>query len=232
MELFSFVFQEYSKFGMTLETLFLTRKQTEMEIINKNAKLFIPIGVIATIIGYLLLLYKGYNLDKDITIKQTQAKALDSIISKLKEDSVGLSKNNSQLKEKIKQTDSTIASASKESNSVEQLRKKLGIPTDTYFIETSKSNTSVENAAKYEANGFKNLLDEKIDEAISSFTKSENSYNGYHQVYDITKYLIKKKGQMAEDNSTFWKTIYQEILSDYSWGMPERLKSEFQNKIR
>lgn len=83
-----------------------------------------------------------------------------------------------------------ITSSSKDPNTVkqgDQLAKDLGIPTDKNFIITTKENANLQLAEKYEEDGFQFLLTKDVNSAISSFIKSENSYNGYHQVYEIAQ---------------------------------------------
>lgn len=91
------------------------------------------------------------------------------------------------------------------------------------FIKSTSKNLGL--AKQFEDEGFAYLLNKDIDNAITSFVKSENSYNGYHMVYDIAIYLNKNRNQLSNGNIENWKTTYGMILSKYSWGMPEKYKS-------
>lgn len=99
-------------------------------------------------------------------------------------------------------------------------------------METTKENISIESAKKYEEEGFQSLLSKDVNSAISSFIKSENSYNGYHQVYEIVRYLTKNKEKLSEKDSNFWKETYVKVMSDYSLKMPEQFKYRFQEQAR
>jgi predicted phosphatase len=90
------------------------------------------------------------------------------------------------------------------------------------FIKSNSKNLGL--AKQFEDEGFAYLLNKDIDNAIASFAKSENSYNGYHMVYDIAIYLNKNRNQLSNGNIENWKTTYGTILSKYSWGMPEKYK--------
>ena len=209
-----------------------------MSQIIKTIKLFTVIGIMATIIGYLFLLYKGYNLNKEISLKKDTTQKLDEKIAKQKEEIAILEKNTAQFKETIKQTDSglvKIVASSSDFNTVkqgDQLIKDLGIPKDKYFTKTSKDNANIDSAKKYQEDGFQFLLNQDVNSAINSFIKSENSYNGYSRVYEIAKYLTKNKERLTDKNSIFWKDVYKIILSDYSWKMPERFKIKLQDKVK
>jgi len=92
------------------------------------------------------------------------------------------------------------------------------------FIKSTSKNLGL--AKQFEDEGFAYLLNKDIDNAITSFVKSENSYNGYHMVYDIAIYLNKNRNQLSNGNIQNWKTTYGMILSKYSWGMPEKYQSK------
>ncbi|MEN2401648.1 hypothetical protein GKZ90_0017795 [Flavobacterium sp. MC2016-06] len=85
-------------------------------------------------------------------------------------------------------------------------------------------------AKKFEDEGFLYLLNKDVNNAIDSFTKSENSYNGYHMVYDIAIYLNKNKDQLSSNNSENWKSVYNTILSKYNWKIPEKYISKLKEQ--
>lgn len=83
-------------------------------------------------------------------------------------------------------------------------------------------------AEQYESAGYDALLNKDISEAIKNFKLSEDYYNGYHQVYEIYLYLLKKKKQLANSTLEEWKSVYIDILNKYSWKMPD----EYKNKLK
>lgn len=88
-----------------------------------------------------------------------------------------------------------------------------------------KARNKVTKALLFENKGFQALLDKDIDSAIKAFDQSENTYNGFHNVYDIANYLkeVKRTRKAAID----WKTIYTTIKEKYSWGMPIEYINQF-----
>lgn len=95
------------------------------------------------------------------------------------------------------------------------------------------ANNKVKNyqlALKNELEGFVALLEKNIEGAITAFSRSENAYNSFHQVYEIEKYLKEKNKSNKIKDDNFWKSIYKDLVENYSWKMPESIKTEF-NKI-
>jgi len=60
--------------------------------------------------------------------------------------------------------------------------------------------------------------------AIDNFKLSEQSYNGFHQVYEIYVYLLRNKSNPQ------WDIIYNDILTRYSWKMSPEVKNRFKNQ--
>ena len=192
-----------------------------MNNLNKNIRLLPIIGISLTIIGYLLLTYQTFNLNnrkiillneiKELEVAKTriinEAKAKDTIIS-IQEDIIAQSSDSSTVNKGI------------------ELDKTLKEPISDHFIITKKENSNVELAQKFEKDGFNYLLLKDINNAIISFRKSENSYNGFHNVYEIANYLEKNKSKLSTKDELIWKQTYAKILDDYSWKMSEDIKEK------
>ena len=194
-----------------------------MKPINKHIKLFTLIGITATIIGYIFLIYQGYTLNNDIIVKRGEINKLELLkVEKVKELA--------ELENKIIE----ITSTSNDTNTVKQgmeLAIERGIPIENHFKPTSQKESSLENAEKYEKLGFEALLNKDISASIEAFIKSENSSNGYHSVYDIAKYLIKNQAKLSDKNSDYWGIAYKTISSRYNWKMPVEYKSKFKESV-
>lgn len=193
-----------------------------MKPIIKYTKSFAVIGIVATIVGYFILLYQSYNLNSKIEEQKQKKEELT------KENEFLLSKNDSLKSQKLELEKGILEinqnpKIAKEVS--ETLIKEQGISTDYFQVTKSKDKSSAE---KYENDGFQSLIDKNIELAILSFTKSENSFNGYHQVYEISKYLRKNKNGLLDKTSTNWKATYKRIVTDFSWGMPENYKDKLE----
>ena len=89
---------------------------------------------------------------------------------------------------------------------------------------TLKSNKKYDLALDYESMGFECLLNKDIMCAIDNFKLSEQSYNGFHQVYEIYVYLLRNKSNPQ------WDIIYNDVLTRYSWKMSPEVKNRFKNQ--
>lgn len=103
-------------------------------------------------------------------------------------------------------------------------------PSGGSFEKITKAQNNVSLAKSYEKQGFAALVGKDLDKAIKCFIKSENSYNGFHMAYDIGFYLSKNpnKAKLQARDAQQWKLVYQKILQDYSWRMPDNVKNQLQ----
>ena len=111
------------------------------------------------------------------------------------------------------------------------MKKNLKEPISDHFTITKKEDSNLELAQQYEKDGFNFLLKKDVKNAIESFRKSENYYNGFNNVYEITLYLEKNKSKLLSNDEIIWKQVYSTLLKEYSWKMPEEVKSNFQKII-
>ena len=79
-------------------------------------------------------------------------------------------------------------------------------------------------AEEHEKLGFESLLNKDINSSINHFKSSENCFNGYHQVYEIYLFLLRKKSSLVTEND--WRELYREIVNKYSWKMPKEYKDK------
>lgn len=83
--------------------------------------------------------------------------------------------------------------------------------------------------------GFEFILDRNIHDAIDSFRMAESTWPEYHNVGEIRRLLegfleILETAPRSEIEAV-WLDIYDEILSEYSWGMPEDIRTRFREKL-
>lgn len=91
------------------------------------------------------------------------------------------------------------------------------------------SNTLIKDynsAIDWESKGFSFLFNKDIDNAILAFKSSENAYNSFHQVYEISRYLAENRSHLKDSNTEFWKTTYNKIAKDFSWKMSPEVKEK------
>jgi hypothetical protein len=192
-----------------------------MNNLNNKLRLLPIIGITLTIIGYLYLTYQTSTLNERKNVLKNEITELENIKQR--------HTNEAKTKDTIINIQENIISKSADSITVkqgEQLKIKFNEPIANHFTVTKKEDANLELAKKYELEGFNYLLQRDVNNAILSFRKSENSYNGFHMVYDIAFYLDKNKIKLSDRNSEFWKEVYLIILKDYSWKMPDEIKAK------
>lgn len=194
-----------------------------MNNLNKKIRLLPIIGIFLTIIGYLLLTYQTFNLNKRKSTLLNEIKELENSKTRLT--------NEVKFKDTIISIQEDIITQSSDSITVKkgiELDKNLKEPISNHFTVAKKEDSNIESAHRYEKDGFNYLLNKDINNAIKSFRKSENSYNGFHSVYEIANYLEKNKSKLSTNDELIWKKSYSTLLNNYSWKMPEDIKSSFQ----
>jgi len=202
-----------------------------MKEMSKYIRIFIIIGIVASIIGYLALLYKGYSLNNEIKYQEEKRDSLKIETNKLVKYNEDLKTERNILLIGIENIKNNSTNPLIVQETSKKLMSEFAI-SETNFSVTTKENTNSENAEKFEKEGFHFLINKDVDSAIGLFVKSENSYNGYHQVYEIARYLRKNKSKLENPKSEFWKTAYSDILSNFSWGMTDEIKSELKTQLK
>lgn len=192
-----------------------------MSNLNKNLRIFPILGISLTLIGYLFLVLQTYNLQRtksnlinDINILK-QIKARQTAANKLKDTIIVLQNQiisqSPDERTKIKGAD---------------LIKDFQVSNADHFLIRKKAENNMEQAQIFELQGFNFLLDKDVNNAITAFRKSENSYNSFHMVYDLASYLNINKSKLITEDPTLWRQTYLEILKNYSWKMPTEIKSK------
>ena len=112
-------------------------------------------------------------------------------------------------------------------NEIQQIDKEL-----TPTFQRAVSSNDLNAALEWEKIGFENILNRDLDQAIAAFESAEKSYNGFHQVYEIARFLRSRAESSRERDQRFWNSIYQTLLKDYSWKMPEKARVELERRVQ
>ncbi len=193
---------------------------------KNNIRVFTIVGIVASLIGYFYLLYTSYSLSEAISSMQIEVGELEDRKQKLTNEIKQLDNYNARQ-------DSIIQSSNDVNTRIQgiELKQEMGEPISDYFVITQSQNRNLENAQKYEEEGFQYLVERNVDLAISSFKKSENSYNSYHQVFEIARYLSQNKKELSDKNSQFWIIAYKTILKDFSYKLPLQYKQKLEELV-
>ena len=153
-------------------------------------------------------------LDKiSVDIYESKVNAISdemTILNKRKKDLTNANIYNTDLNRYVKILNiiSNTTLALQDTNLEKELEP---IKTSISSIKTNETN-NFELAKQYERDAFNSLFDKKIDAAIISFQKAEDSSNGYKSVYEIRRYL-----KSLPQTNLNWKKIYTKIAKDFSY---------------
>ncbi|CAL67607.1 hypothetical protein [Christiangramia forsetii] len=84
-------------------------------------------------------------------------------------------------------------------------------------------------AARLEKQALEHLMDKEIDKAIQDLEECERIFPQYHSVYEILRLLKQNRQELADKNSLKWKELYNGILKNFAWRLPESIKAELQS---
>lgn len=81
-----------------------------------------------------------------------------------------------------------------------------------------------ELAGAAERRGFEALLARDAAAALAAFDEARRIWPEYHNVAEIGRAIRRYGDSLADPRSPSWPQLYREILTQYSWGMPEDLR--------
>lgn len=207
-------------------------------------KLSIWIGIVSSVVTIALTVL-NYNLNKQMTEAQIE---IDRIEAELKIKSQALEESREKTeryefvykvlpdilnkdKTQVVLTTNLISLALTEeeaqklfvglSNSEDAKVQDIG-KTAMQGIAREKSN--YQTAIEFEKDGFDYLIFGDIENAIQSFDAAEKAYPTFHSVYGISRLLKKNKDQWSDMNVR--KSVYNQIINEYSWKAPSSAISE------
>ena len=105
---------------------------------------------------------------------------------------------------------------------IEESQEKITL----FNAPLTSSSGNWKEAEELEHQGFQFLIDKNVTAAINAFTNAENAFNGYHSVYEISRYLRNHRESLSDKNSSQWKFTYSTLIKEakYNWKMPEEYK--------
>lgn len=79
-------------------------------------------------------------------------------------------------------------------------------------------------AAVAERRGFQALIDHDVATAIKAFDEARSIWPDYHNVAEVGQTLREFESRLKDPESPMWAQLFREILTRYSWGMPDDLR--------
>ena len=93
----------------------------------------------------------------------------------------------------------------------------------TAAVDASTSRSG--QAAAAERRGFEALIARDYAAALAAFDEARRIWPEYHNVAEIGRALRNRSDELADPASPAWPQLYREILTRYSWGLPDDLRS-------
>ncbi len=90
-------------------------------------------------------------------------------------------------------------------------------------LDAASSRSSL--AAAAERRGFEALIARDFAAALRAFDEARGIWPEYHNVAELGRALRNRQDELQDPASTAWQQLYREILTRYSWGLPEDLRS-------
>ncbi len=143
------------------------------------------------------------------------AETYESEIAALKDQVAQLQSNDSGEKTQL------LTKLSNISSNVQQDLTALRIQVEAPAEQTTLNK---QEAMLAEQAGFKALKNKDIKTAIQQFSLAEEKWPAYHNVAEINALL--KRSQDSLSSPQQWRSLYQTILTEYSWGMPQAVRSD------
>ena len=98
----------------------------------------------------------------------------------------------------------------------------------TAAVDAASSRAS--QAAAAERRGFEALVQHDVAAAIAAFDEARGIWPDYHNVAEIGRALRNRQDRLADPASEAWPQLYREILTRYSWGLPDDVRSAIRAK--
>ncbi|KAF7781718.1 hypothetical protein PRUB_b1034 [Pseudoalteromonas rubra] len=100
--------------------------------------------------------------------------------------------------------------------------KQTALLTETPLLSDTKAQVD-----QYERAGFNAILARDASEALSQFSAAKAIWPDYHNVSEIKRLLSKQMNQLNDSQSPAWQAVFDTILMQYSWGMPDDIRAQF-----
>ena len=92
----------------------------------------------------------------------------------------------------------------------------------TATVDAASSRASL--AAAAERRGFEALVRHDVAAAIAAFDEARGIWPEFHNVAEVGRALRNRQDRLADPASEAWTQLYREILTRYSWGLPDDIR--------
>lgn len=118
----------------------------------------------------------------------------------------------------------------------EAARIQTAAPTAQAVAPASQPDSREARASEAERRGFDAIVAGDIDAAIAAFGEAAAVWPEYHNVSEIHGLLNRAKPGLerlpAGERRSYWTDVHKRLLTQYSWGMPEEIRSTLRQLVR
>lgn len=144
------------------------------------------------------------------------AETYESEIAILKEQIAELESNDDNQKTQL---------LTKLNNITSNVRQDLTALRTQVEEPSQQATINKEDAIAAERRGFQALKDKDIDLALLEFSTAKEKWPSYHNVDEIVTLLRRSRSGLTTPQQ--WQKLYQTILTQYSWGMPQSVRNDW-----
>ncbi len=177
------------------------------------------------------ILYLGFTVWL-INTKQNEFKKIEVDLKNRKQELSRVEQELSQRGEQLGKAEATLALQTEQIRQVQQEIEQGNVVAAQEKI-VNISTDFKEN----EINGFRAILEGDLENARRLFEVAYNAYPTYHNVDEIYRRVLTQDRVKAytigssNEKQLIQREIMQEIVTNYSWGMPEDLLNEMKLRL-
>jgi septal ring factor EnvC (AmiA/AmiB activator) len=177
------------------------------------------------------ILYLGFTVWL-INTKQNELKKIEVDLKNRKQELSRVEQELSQRGEQLGKAEATLALQTEQIRQVQQEIEQGNVVAAQEKI-VNISTDFKEN----EINGFRAILEGDLENARRLFEAAYNAYPTYHNVDEIYHQVLTQDRVRtynigsSNEKQSIQREIMQEIVENYSWGMPEDLLDEMKSRL-
>jgi hypothetical protein len=177
------------------------------------------------------ILYLGFTIWL-ITIKQNELKEIEVDLKNRKQELNRVEQELSQREQQLSKAEETLA---QQNDQVRQAQQKIA---QGNIVAAQEQIVNISTDFKEnEINGFRAILEGDLENARRLFEAAYNAYPTYHNVDEIYRRVLTQDRVRAynigssNEKQSIQREIMQEIVVNYSWGMPEDLLNKMKSRL-
>jgi DNA repair exonuclease SbcCD ATPase subunit len=166
-----------------------------------------------------------------------QIRQLEKYKQKLGQDNQKLEQQLREKTQDLQDKEQKVRDVKQRLNQLQTDINKALSQKDKLTRENKLASLGTNNVGQLERDGFRYILDGKLEEARRSFGQAYQVYPTYHNVDEIYHRVLRQdliqsyNSASASEQQSIQREIMGVIIKNYSWGMPEDLLNEMKSRL-